>query len=120
MENKQREQWGSRVGFLLAAAGSAVGLGNIWRFPYLAGSNGGSAFIIIYLVFAIVIGISIMLAEFSIGRRTQLAAVGAYKKLDSRFTFAGVLGVLSAFFIMGFYPVVGGLEIFLVLLFLVR
>lgn len=108
MENKQREQWGSRVGFLLAAAGSAVGLGNIWRFPYLAGSNGGSAFIIIYLVFAIVIGISIMLAEFSIGRRTQLAAVGAYKKLDSRFTFAGVLGVLSAFFIMGFYPVVGG------------
>lgn len=108
MENKQREQWGSRVGFLLAAAGSAVGLGNIWRFPYLAGSNGGSAFIIIYLIFAIVIGISIMLAEFSIGRRTQLAAVGAYKKLDSRFTFAGVLGVLSAFFIMGFYPVVGG------------
>lgn len=108
MENKKRENWGSRIGFLMAAAGSAVGLGNIWRFPYLAGENGGSAFIIIYLIFAFVIGISIMIAEFAVGRRTQLAAVGAYKKIDSRFTFAGVLGVLSAFFIMGFYPVVGG------------
>ena len=108
MENNQRENWGSRIGFLMAAAGSAVGLGNIWRFPYLAGENGGSAFIIIYLVFALVIGISVMIAEFAVGRRTQLAAVGAYKKLDPRFTFAGVLGVLSAFFIMGFYPVVGG------------
>ncbi len=108
MENNQRENWGSRIGFLMAAAGSAVGLGNIWRFPYLAGENGGSAFIIIYLAFALVIGISVMIAEFAVGRRTQLAAVGAYKKLDPRFTFAGVLGVLSAFFIMGFYPVVGG------------
>ncbi|MDY0235197.1 MAG: sodium-dependent transporter [Gudongella sp.] len=108
MEKKQRENWGSRIGFIMAAAGSAVGLGNIWRFPYLAGENGGSAFIIIYLVFALVIGLSVMIAEFAVGRRTQLSAVGAYKKVDSRFTFAGVLGVLSAFFIMGFYPVVGG------------
>ena len=108
MIKKQRENWGSRVGFLMAAAGSAVGLGNIWRFPYLAGENGGSAFIIIYLVFAIIIGMSIMIAEFAVGRRTNLAAVGAYKSIDSRWTFAGVLGVLSAFFIMGFYPVVGG------------
>ena len=108
MEKKPREKWGSRIGFLMAAAGSAVGLGNIWRFPYLAGENGGSAFIIIYLVFALVIGISIMIAEFAVGRRTQLAAVGAYKSINSRWTFAGVLGVLSAFFIMGFYPVVGG------------
>lgn len=108
MENKKRENWGSRIGFLMAAAGSAVGLGNIWRFPYLAGENGGSAFIIIYLIFAIIIGISVMIAEFAVGRRSQLAAVGAYKSVDSRWTFAGVLGVLSAFFIMGFYPVVGG------------
>ncbi len=108
MDRKPREHWGSRIGFLMAAAGSAVGLGNIWRFPYLAGENGGSAFIIIYLVFALVIGISIMIAEFAVGRRTQLAAVGAYKSINSRWTFAGVLGVLSAFFIMGFYPVVGG------------
>jgi NSS family neurotransmitter:Na+ symporter len=92
----------------MAAAGSAVGLGNIWRFPYLTGENGGGAFIVIYLGFVLAIGLSIMVAEFAIGRRTSLAAVGAYKTIDNRWTFAGVLGVLSAFFIMGFYPVVGG------------
>lgn len=105
---KQREHWGSRIGFLMAAAGSAVGLGNIWRFPYMTGENGGGAFIIIYLVFALVIGLSVMLAEFTVGRRTSLAAVGAYKSYSDRWTFAGVIGVVSAFLIMGFYPVVGG------------
>jgi NSS family neurotransmitter:Na+ symporter len=108
MENKQRENWGSRIGFIMAAAGSAVGLGNIWRFPYLAGENGGSAFILIYLGFVLVIGLSIMISEFAVGRRTELAAVGAFKSINRNWTFAGVLGVLSAFFIMGFYPVVGG------------
>ncbi|SKC72073.1 sodium-dependent transporter [Maledivibacter halophilus] len=105
---KQRENWGSRIGFLMAAAGSAVGLGNIWRFPYTAGENGGGAFVIIYTIFALIIGISIMLAEFTVGRRTSLSAVGAYKSYSKKWTFAGALGVLSAFFIMGFYPVVGG------------
>jgi neurotransmitter:Na+ symporter, NSS family len=104
----KRENWGSRIGFLLAAAGSAVGLGNIWRFPYMAGSNGGSAFIIIYLVFVFTIGLCIMISELAVGRRAQLAAVGAYKKYSPRWTFAGALGVLSGFLIMGFYPVVGG------------
>lgn len=107
-ENKQRENWGSRFGFLMAAAGSAVGLGNIWRFPYQTGKNGGSAFIIIYLGCVIVVGLSIMIAEFAVGRRTGLAAVGAYKSQNRNWTFAGILGVLSGFFIMGFYPVVGG------------
>jgi NSS family neurotransmitter:Na+ symporter len=106
--SKPRENWGSRMGFIMAAAGSAVGLGNIWRFPYMAGENGGSAFIIIYLGFVFVIGLSIMTAELAVGRRTSLAAVGAYKHYSKRWTFAGVLGVVSAFFIMGFYPVVGG------------
>ncbi len=105
---KQRENWGSRIGFVLAAAGSAVGLGNIWRFPYLTGENGGSAFILIYLVFVIFIGISVMIAEFSLGRNTGLAAVGAIKTYSDRWTFVGIMGVLSAFLIMGFYPVVGG------------
>lgn len=105
MEGKQRDNWSSRIGFIFAAAGSAVGLGNIWRFPYLAAENGGSAFIFIYLLFVLGIGLNVMIAEFAIGRRTQLAAVGAYKKLNKRFTFAGVIGVLSAFLIMGFYPV---------------
>lgn len=105
---QKRENWGSRIGFIFAAAGSAVGLGNIWRFPYMTGENGGSAFIIIYLAFIFVIGLSVMIAELAVGRRSGLAAVGAYKSNDTRWTFAGVLGVLSAFFIMGFYPVVGG------------
>jgi NSS family neurotransmitter:Na+ symporter len=103
-----RENWGSRLGFIMAAAGSAVGLGNIWRFPYTAGENGGGAFIFIYLIFVFVIGLSVMIAELALGRRTNLAAAGAFKKNDERWTFVGVLGVLSAFLIMGFYPVVGG------------
>ena len=73
----KRENWGSRFGFIMAAAGSAVGLGNIWRFPYLTGQNGGGAFIIIYLVFVLFIGLSVMIAEFAVGRRTSLEAVGA-------------------------------------------
>ena len=105
---KQRENWGSRIGFILAAAGSAVGLGNIWRFPYLAGENGGSAFILIYLVFVFAIGLSVMIAEFTVGRSTGLAAVGAFKAISDRWTFVGIMGVLAAFLIMGFYPVVGG------------
>jgi len=92
----------------MAAAGSAVGLGNIWRFPYMTGENGGGAFIIIYLFFVLIVGLSVMVAEFAVGRRTQQSAVGAYKSVSNKWTFAGVLGVLSGFFIMGFYPVVGG------------
>jgi NSS family neurotransmitter:Na+ symporter len=107
-EKKARESWGSRFGFLMAAAGSAVGLGNIWRFPYLTGDNGGGAFIVIYLGCILFVGLSIMLAEFAVGRKTGLAAVGAYKAQNRNWTFAGALGVLSGFFIMGFYPVVGG------------
>lgn len=106
--NNKRESWGSRFGFIMAAVGSAVGLGNIWRFPYLTGENGGGAFIVVYLIFALVIGFSIMVAEFAIGRRTSLSAVGAYKSNSRRWTFAGIIGVISAFLIMGFYPVVGG------------
>ncbi|HQE66931.1 MAG TPA: sodium-dependent transporter [Bacillota bacterium] len=105
---EKRENWGSRFGFLMAAAGSAVGLGNIWRFPYLTGMNGGAAFIFIYLGCVALIGLCIMTAEFAVGRRSGLAAVGAYKKVSDKWTFAGALGVLSGFFIMGFYPVVGG------------
>ncbi len=108
MKKEQRGQWGSRFGFIMAAAGSAVGLGNIWRFPYLAGENGGGAFILIYLLFVVLIGMSVMLTEFAVGRMTDTAAVGSFRSIDNRWTFAGVLGVISAFFIMGFYPVVGG------------
>lgn len=106
--NGQREKWSNKVGLILAAAGSAVGLGNIWRFPYLTGQNGGSAFIIIYLACVLIIGLSIMIAEWTLGRRANLSSAGAYKKYNSNWTFAGTLGVLTAFLILGFYPVVGG------------
>lgn len=105
---RKREHWGSKIGFIMAAAGSAVGLGNIWKFPYTAGANGGGAFVLVYLIFVAIIGFSVMLTEFAVGRRSQLAAVGAYKSVDRRWTFAGILGVFSGFLIMGFYPVVGG------------
>ena len=76
--------------------------------PYLAGTHGGGVFVVIYLACVILIGFSLMLMEFALGRNTSLAAVGAFRKLDSRFKFVGVMGVFSAFLIMGFYPVVGG------------
>ena len=103
-----RDQFVSKAGFVFAAAGSAVGLGTVWKFPYLAGKNGGGAFVLFYLFCVIIIGFGLMLAEFSIGRHTQLSSVDAFKKLDKRFTFVGAMGVLTAFIIMGYYPVVGG------------
>ncbi|MFM2659263.1 sodium-dependent transporter [Vibrio chagasii] len=106
-----RDTWGSKLGFVMAAAGSAVGLGNIWKFPYTAGESGGGAFVAIYLFFVIFIGFSVMLTEFAIGRHTQKSAVGAFKSTDRRWTFAGVIGVVSGLLIMGFYPVVGGWSI---------
>ena len=106
--NGEREKWGSKIGLIFAAAGSAVGLGNIWRFPYLTGENGGSAFIIIYLACVLLIGLSIMVAEWIMGRRANLASAGAFKKYNKNWTFAGTLGVITAFLILGFYPVVGG------------
>lgn len=108
VKTKKRENWGSRIGFILAAAGSAVGLGNIWRFPYTAGENGGGAFLLLYLFFIVVIGFTVMLGEFTLGRKSKLAAFGAFKSVGKNFSFVGVMGVVSAFLIMGFYPVVGG------------
>ncbi|MDA9555900.1 sodium-dependent transporter [Vibrio sp.] len=103
-----RDSWGSKLGFVMAAAGSAVGLGNIWKFPYTAGENGGGAFVMIYLLFVLFIGFSVMLTEFAVGRKTQRAAVGAFKSTDKKWSFVGVMGVVSGLLIMGFYPVVGG------------
>lgn len=109
MEQK-REQWGSRWGFILATMGSAVGLGNIWRFSYAMGSGGGSAFLIIYLISVLLLGFPVMLIEFSIGRRSQADAVQAFKKLAPKtpWFIAGGLGVLAAFLILSFYGVIGG------------
>ncbi|KAB3532712.1 sodium-dependent transporter [Alkaliphilus serpentinus] len=107
-ETKQRDQWGSRIGFILAAAGSAVGLGNIWKFPYLAGANGGGAFVIVYFAILIVLGFTLMMAELTLGRHTQLGAVGAFRKLSKKWSWVGGFGVLAGFLILSFYSVVGG------------
>ncbi len=106
---KNRGHFGTRLGFILAAAGSAIGLGNIWKFPYLAGENGGAVFLILYLGFVFTIGLSIMLAELAIGRTTQRNPVGAFKTLKrGPWTAVGAMGVFAGFFILSFYSVVGG------------
>ena len=105
-----RGTWGSRVGFVLAGAGSAVGLGNIWGFPTRVGENGGAAFVLVYLVCVIFICLPIMIAELAIGRRTQSDPVGAYAKLrpGTRWWMAGGLGVAAGFGVLSFYSVVAG------------
>ena len=107
----ERGQWRSRLGFILAAAGSAVGLGNIWKFPYITGENGGGAFVLIYLMSIVLVGLPIMVGEVLLGRSTGLSPVGAFGKLSSpRSLWVGVgwLGVLSAFVILSYYSVVAG------------
>jgi len=107
---RSRGTWTTRIGFIFAAAGSAVGLGNMWKFPYVTGIYGGGAFVLIYLLSVIMIGFPIMVAEFMIGRNTQLSPVGAFTKLGKNrlWKFAGWLGVLSGFIILSYYSVVGG------------
>ena len=108
--SNNREQWGSRIGFILAASGSAVGLGNIWKYPHMAGQNGGAAFTIVYLICILIVGLPILLGELAIGRNTQLSPVGAFNRLakKSNWKWVGFLGVGSAFVILSFYGVVGG------------
>ena len=114
MENSQhlqheRGSWGTNFGFLMAAVGSAVGLGNIWGFPYKMGRYGGFAFLIVYLLLVVFVGVVVMLGELSIGRKTGLGAVGAYAKLGKKYKWIGLLGILAAFCLLAFYNVLGGL-----------
>lgn len=112
MQQSQRERvnFGSKLGAILAAAGSAVGLGNIWRFPFETGNHGGAAFILIYLGCVFVLGLPIMIAEFTIGRRSKASTGGAYEKLapGTLWKWVGYLGVLTGFLILGYYSVVAG------------
>ncbi|HOP05014.1 MAG TPA: sodium-dependent transporter [Tenuifilaceae bacterium] len=105
-----RDSFGSKFGIIAAAAGSAVGLGNIWKFPYVAGENGGGAFLVIYLFFVLVIGVPVMMSEFAIGRRGQKNAYGSFKALapGGNWHFVGFMGVVAAFFILAFYSAVAG------------
>lgn len=106
----ERGRWSSKLGFILAGAGSAVGLGNIWRFPTVTGQYGGAAFVMVYLLSVVVICLVVMVAELSLGRHTQLNPVGAYNKLapGTPWKYLGMLGVLTGWGISSFYSVVAG------------
>lgn len=113
MENfdvSKRDSFGSKIGVIAATAGSAIGLGNIWRFPYVVGENGGGAFLFVYLAFILAIGIPVMLSEFVIGRSGQLNPYGAFKKLapGRPWFLIGIMGVGAAFMILAFYATVAG------------
>jgi len=105
---KQRSSFTGKIGFVLAAAGSAVGLGNIWRFPYLAAKYGGGIFLLFYLALAVTLGFALMTAEIAIGRKTGLSAIGAFRKMDRRFGFLGYLAALVPVIILPYYSVIGG------------
>ena len=108
MEQK-RGQFGSNFGFLMAAVGSAVGLGNIWGFPYKMGANGGFAFLLIYLILVVICGFSVMLGEIAIGRKYGKGTVAAYRDISKKHTWVGFMGIASGFFILAFYSVLGGM-----------
>ena len=105
---EKRSSFTGKIGFVLAAAGSAVGLGNIWRFPYLAAKYGGGIFLLVYALLAVTFGFALMCAEISIGRKTGQSAIGAFRQLDKRFSFVGWLGALVPVIILPYYSVIGG------------
>ena len=107
MEQK-RSSFTGKIGFILAAAGSAVGLGNIWRFPYLAAQYGGGIFLLTYIILAVTFGFTLMTAEIALGRKTGLSAIGAFKALDKRFGFVGYLAAIVPMIILPYYSVIGG------------
>ncbi len=106
--SQQRESFTSRIGFILAAAGSAVGLGNLWRFPYLAAQQGGGVFLLVYILFALTFGLSLLITEVAIGRRTRLSAMSAYTAMHPKFSFLGVLAMIVPTIILSYYCVIGG------------
>lgn len=110
MSQSKREGFSSRFGIIAAAAGSAVGLGNVWRFPYVAGENGGGAFLLVYILFVLALGVPLMITEFVIGRKSQKNIFGAFRVLapNKPWYLIGLLGVVTAFVILSFYAVVSG------------
>ena len=105
---KNRSSFTGKLGFVLAAAGSAVGLGNLWRFPYLAAQHGGGIFLLVYIILSVTFGFSLMIAEIAIGRKTGLSAIGAFQKLNKRYTFIGYIAALVPALILPYYSVIGG------------
>ncbi len=105
---QSRGAWSSNLGFIVATAGSAIGLGNIWKFPAKVGAGGGGAFILVYFAIVFTLGISIMLTELVVGRKTQKNVVAAFDELNPKWKFTGILGILSAFIVLSYYCVIGG------------
>lgn len=105
---KERNGFSGKLGFILAAAGSSVGLGNIWRFPYLAAKYGGGLFVLIYIILVVTVGSTLMQTEVTLGRCGQRDVYNTYRKLDKRFSILGVMGIVIPFFIATYYSVVGG------------
>ncbi|HHZ05668.1 MAG TPA: sodium-dependent transporter [Clostridiales bacterium] len=105
---KSRSSFSGKIGFVMAAAGSAVGLGNIWRFPYLAAKYGGGMFLLVYIIIAVTFGFTLMTAEIALGRKTGLSVIGAYKKLNKKYAFIGWLSALVPVLIFSYYCVIGG------------
>ena len=103
-----KSNFSSRLGFVLATAGSAVGLGNIWRFPYLAAKYGGGSFLLIYIILAVTFGFTLMITELAIGRKTGKSVIGAFTSLDKRFSFLGYLAGIVPIIILPYYCVIGG------------
>ncbi len=108
MTTEKRSSFTGKIGFVLAAAGSAVGLGNIWRFPYLAAEYGGGIFLLTYIVLALTLGFALMTAEIAIGRKTGKSCIGAFKALNKKYSFIGVLASLVPMIILPYYSVIGG------------
>lgn len=108
MSEQPRASFGGKLSVILVAAGSAIGLGALWRFPYIAGKHGGAAFLLVFLLSVLVVGIPAMLAEFAVGRRTRKNAVGAFRTLSKRWSWLGYSGVLGALLISGYYYLIAG------------
>ena len=109
MENKkERSTFGGSLGFILAAAGSAVGLGNIWRFPYLAAKDGGGLFLLCYLILALTFGFALLTSEIAIGRKTGQSPLTAYKVMDKNWGWIGILACVVPIIILPYYCVIGG------------
>lgn len=106
--NKKKSNFSGQLGFVLAAAGSAVGVGNLWRFPYLAAKDGGGLFLVIYLALVLTFGFTLLASDIAIGRRTKESAIGAYTQMSPKWKFLGILTFLVPVLIMTYYAVIGG------------
>jgi len=108
-QGTNREQWSSKIGFIMSAAGSAIGLENLWKFPYMAGTNGGGIFLLLYILLAALIGIPILMTELAVGRAGRKNAIASCRSINPHWGFVGAFGIAGAFFVLSYYCVVGGL-----------